>query len=313
MKSIQYLLHQQINKTKWDDCINNASNGLLYACSGYLDSMAPQWNALVLNDYDMVMPLPCRKKAGINYLFQPSITPALGIFGNDITQEIGIAFLNAIPKQFKLWDLSFNSSNKIEYTGGTIVARNNYVLNLNDSYDQLQQKYSENIHRNIAKAVKSGCVVQKDISFDYVTAICKKEFPKFTQVEDGLFEMLHKVYKTYKVHSKVYGVFSKEGTLLASAIFLFFKNRAYYWLVGNTTESKQYGASSLLIDSFIKEHAGTNLLLDFEGSDTASVADFYKKFGAVAEPYSTLYLNKLPFPFSLLKPLPEHYRLLISK
>lgn len=223
MKRIQYLLHQQINKTKWDDCVSNAANGLLYACSGYLDSMVQQWNALVLNDYEMVMPLPCRKKAGISYLFQPSITPALGIFGNGITGEIGIEFLNSIPKQFKLWDLSFNSSNKIVYTGGTIVARNNFVLNLNDSYNQLRQNYSENIQRNIAKAVKSGCVVKKDISFDDVAAICKREFPKFTQVEDGLFEMLHKVYKTYKADAKMYGVFSNEGTLLASAIFLFFK------------------------------------------------------------------------------------------
>jgi hypothetical protein len=313
MESIQYLIHQQINKAKWNDCIHKADNGLLYACSGYLDSMAPQWNALVLNDYEMVMPLPCRKKIGINYLFQPSITPALGIFGNGITPEIITEFLNTIPKEFKVWDLSFNNSNKILYNDGAIVVRNNYVLDLNAPYNQIQKNYSENIQRNIAKAVKSGCVVQKDISFDAVAAICKREFPKFTRVEDGLFEKLHDVYRTYKTDSKTYAVFTNEGTLLASAIFLFFKNRAYYWLVGNSPESKQYGASSLLIDSFIKEHAGKNLLLDFEGSDTISVADFYKKFGAVLEPYTTLYLNKLPFPFSLLKPLPQHYRLLISK
>ena len=66
-------------------------------------------------------------------------------------------------------------------------------------------------------------------------------------------------------------------------------------------------------DITLRFNAGKNLLLDFEGSDTASVADFYKKFGAISEPFTTLYLNKLRFPFSLVKPLPHHYKLLISK
>ena len=210
MKSIQYLLHQQINKKKWDDCINNAANGLLYAASTYLDGMAIQWDALVLNDYEIVMPLPCRKKYGINYLFQPSITPALGVIGNGITAEIITAFLHAIPNKFKVWDISFNRSNKILFTNATVIARNNYVLNLNNSYNQLKQNYSENINRNIAKAIKSNCVVKKNISFEEVAAICKIEFPKFTNVENGLFEKLYEVYKACKNIAETYGVFTKK-------------------------------------------------------------------------------------------------------
>jgi hypothetical protein len=313
MDNIQYLLHHQIDRLKWDKCVNNAANGLLYAGSRYLDSMATRWDALVLNDYEIIMPLPCRKKFGINYLFQPSITPALGIIGNTVTQAIIDTFLKAIPNKFKVWDLSFNSSNTILHTSGIIVARNNYILNLNNSYRQIRQNYSENINRNIARAIKNGCVIKKDISFNEVAEICKIEFPKFTTVEEGMFEKLHTAYKTCQANSKNYGVFTKEGILLASCIFLFFKDRVYYWLVGNTPQSKEYGASSLLIDAFIKEHAGHNLLLDFEGSDTKSVAGFYKKFGASPEAYTTLYVNKLPFPFNLLKPLPQHYRSLISK
>jgi hypothetical protein len=313
MESIQYFSYNQIDKKKWDDCILAAGNGLLYACSSYLDSMAVHWDALVLNDYEMVMPLPCRKKMGFNYLFQPSITPALGIFGNRVTPDIVTSFINAIPAKFKLWDLSFNNNNVIGVGKGTIVKRSNYVLALNKSYDQLQKNYSENIHRNIARAIKTGCVLKKDIAFEDIAAICKKEFPKFTTVENGLFEKLQAVYKIYKADAENYGVYSPKGNLVASCIFLFFKNRVYYWLVGNTPESKQLGASSLLIDSFIKDHAGKELMLDFEGSDAVSVAEFYKKFGASLEQYTTVYLNKLPFPFSLFKPFPEHYSSLISE
>mgnify|MGYP005608752309 FL=1 len=59
MESIQYFSYQQIDKKKWDNCIAAAGNGLLDACSGYLDSMAVHGDALVLKDYEMVMPLPC--------------------------------------------------------------------------------------------------------------------------------------------------------------------------------------------------------------------------------------------------------------
>jgi hypothetical protein len=310
---IIYLTYQQINKTKWDACIENADNGLIYACSSYLDCMAPFWSALVFNNYEMVMPLPVRTKLGISYIFQPSITPALGVFGNNVSPDIINAFIKAIPSRFKLLDISFNSSNKVLYTHGTILTRNNYVLNLNLKYADIRQNYSDNIKRNIAKAIKNNCVLKKHISFDEVAVICKKSFPDFTKVETGLFKKLKKAYDIYKTDSETYGVFTREGTLLASCIFLFFKNRAYYWLVGNTPQSKLYGASSLLLDSFIQQYAGKNILLDFEGSDTISVGDFYKKFGSAQESYYTLYLNKLPFPLNLLKPLPQYYRKLISK
>jgi len=42
--------------------------------------MADQWDALVLNDYEAVMPLTWNKKYGIHYLFQPFFCASLGVF-----------------------------------------------------------------------------------------------------------------------------------------------------------------------------------------------------------------------------------------
>ena len=44
---IAYLTHDQIDKSRWDDCIAHAVNGMAYAWSWYLDVVHPGWEALV--------------------------------------------------------------------------------------------------------------------------------------------------------------------------------------------------------------------------------------------------------------------------
>src|SRR5690349_15942560 len=104
--NIQYITHQNIDRAKWDTCIDNASNGLIYGYSFYLDHMAKHWDALVLNDYESVMPLTWNKKYGFHYLYQPPFVASSGVFGNDISELTVTNFLNAIPPRFKLIEIS---------------------------------------------------------------------------------------------------------------------------------------------------------------------------------------------------------------
>ena len=91
-----------------------------------------------------------------------------------------------------------------------------------------------------------------------------------------------------------YGVYSSNNQLTASCAYVFSHNRAYYILVGNHPDSRTSGASHLMIDHFIKEHAGENLILDFEGSNISSLAFFYKSFGSTLEKYPGIKMNRLP-------------------
>ena len=100
--------HNNIDKQKWDACITNANNGVVYAYSFYLDAMAKNWEALVLNDYEMVMPLTYNKKYGIYYLYQPPFCAQLGVFGNELTKEIVEKFIATIPLKYKYWDVYLN-------------------------------------------------------------------------------------------------------------------------------------------------------------------------------------------------------------
>ncbi len=299
---IQWLPNKQIDKAKWDRCIDNAGNGLIYAYSFYLDNMAKDWDALVLNDYEAVMPLTWNKKYGIHYLYQPFLTAQLGVFGNLISAELLENFFKAIPVKFKYLDISLNQNNIFPLKNFVLYQRSNYVLDLNKPYDQLYSNYRENIQRNIKKALQSGCTIQKGFDIIKVIGLAlqqMKTHSKESADNVGRFRNLYQLLAPQK-KAVTYGI-SLEDELLASAVFFFSHNRAYYILVGNHPDGKTIGASHALINAFIKDHAGKKILLDFEGSDIPSLALFYSSFGAVEEKYSGLKLNRLPIYLKWMK------------
>jgi hypothetical protein len=296
--TIQYLTRSQIDTSKWDQCISRAANGRIYACSFYLDCMAQQWDALVLNDYDAVMPLTWNSKYGIHYLYQPFLAAQLGVFGSDNVR----VFIEAIPGHFRYIDIYLNSGNTNALNTESVLLRDNYILDLHHPYEELNNAYRENIRRNIKKAKQAGCTVVKDFDVETVIALASTQMhlhDKNVEENIGRFRRLYKLLKTEN-KATTYGI-SLQGVVIASCVFFFSHNRAYYILVGNHPNGKTIGASHALIDAFIADHAGQDLLLDFEGSDIRNLAFFYSSFGAVQEIYPALKINRLPFYLKWLK------------
>lgn len=300
--NIQYLPHSEIDKRKWDICIDTSKNGLAYAYSYFLDAMSKNWDALILNDYEAMMPLTWNKKYGIYYLYQPFLTAQSGVFGNNINASLLESFLDAVPKKFQYWDICLNQGNIFTVEGYPLFQRSNFILHLNKPYTELFNGYNENIRRNVKKAEQLGCTIQKDFDVGYVISLASNQMKQFTHnYEDGLerFKILYPDLHKKGIATS-YGVFLKEQ-LLASCVILYSHNRIYYVLVGNHPDGKTTGASHALIDAIIKDHAEKNLLLDFEGSDIPGLAFFYSSFGSVEEKYSALRLNRLPFYLRWMK------------
>jgi hypothetical protein len=295
--NIRYVTHSEIDKVKWNACIDKADNGLIYGYSFYLDHMAKSWDALVLNNYEAVLPLTWNKKYGIHYLYQPFLTAQLGVFGNNINAELVEIFLKAIPAKFKYWDIYLNYANVFDLKNFNLYSRINYVLDLNKSYPELYKAYRESSQRNIKKAEQAGSIVQKDFDVEVVISLALQQMKTYTKESDDNVDRFRKLYQyLYRQQKAItYGIASAQNELLSSCVFFFSRNRAYYILVGNHPNGKEVGSSHALIDAFIKDHAGKKMLLDFEGSDIRSLAFFYSSFGAVEEKYAAIRLNKLPW------------------
>lgn len=297
MNGIHYISYASINKEKWDRCIDQSVNGLIYGYSWYIDAMMQQWDALVLNDYEAVMPLTGNKKYGISYLYQPYFCASLGIFSvQPLTSALVEQFLKAIPTRFRYIDIYLNKGNLFSVAGFPLTERINYVLSLNKPYNTIADSYRTNLKRNIKKAEQSNMQVKQHVELDAIITLAKETMQRVSAITDEQINNFKTVVaEAGKLkQAETLGIYSANNQLLASAVFLYSHKRWYYILVGNHPNGKTLSASHYLIDRFIALHADTDALLDFEGSDIRNLAFFYSSYGATEERYPALRMNRLP-------------------
>ena len=296
---IKYLLHNEIDKKKWDECIKESFNGMIYASSWYLGIVGDEWEALIENDYERVFPLIPGKKWGIHYLYQPVFTQQLGVFSKSLlSPEIVNKFLNSIPDKFRFAEINLNTFNNPKTGKFKLKEWLNYELDLINSYDKLFQNYSTNLKRNLKKAEKHTLSLSKNVKPDEIIKIFRENRgSKISRLQEEDYFKLHRLgyMGIYKGLIQTYGVYTDKNELCAGAVFAKSNKKMIFLFSGLTQEGKDKNAMAFLIDSFIKEHAQNHLTLDFEGSNDPNLARFYKGFGSVKCTYPHIIINNLPF------------------
>lgn len=299
-RNLQYLQRKHIDTQQWDRCIGNAANGLIYARSFYLDSMATHWDALVLGDYEAVMPLPWRKKWGIKYLYKPAFVQQLGVFTNKpLTVELVNKFLQALPEHFPFADFFLNYA----HPGSGLPKHSNFLLPLHSAYEQIQRNYKHDLVKNLKRSSRFNLTYLKGVNYTEALAAFKELYgSRFAHVTDDEYNRFEKVFAYSKERDQlIIRAVTENGKLLSIVLVLRDMQRLYLMVSVTGTEGRTKGANHVLIDRLIQEFAGSNLYLDFEGSDQPGIAHFYKNFGAADQPYFHYYYNKLPWPLRLLK------------
>ncbi len=292
---IQYLKHKQIDKQKWDLAIENSHNGLVYALSWYLDIVSPGWDALVLGDYEAVMPLTVKQKIGFRYLIQPPFCQQLGVFysfGNEDKSQI---FLDKIQILFRYIHIQLNFEKRALENS---ALKKNYELSLKNSYELLYVSYHKNTQRNLKKAGKNSLNIINGVNTEKIWAF-KKANP-VNNLKERHYKILHSLVNTiqYKAEYESIGVLNDEGNLIAVAFFVIFKKRITMLVSSSNNQGKNKSAMFLIIDNIIKKYAGKNYILDFEGGNVEGLARFFAGFGAKPLFYSVYKQNSLSWPLN---------------
>ncbi|MDP3929826.1 MAG: hypothetical protein Q8R57_12455 [Bacteroidota bacterium] len=301
---IRYVSHAEIDQAKWDLCIEQSPNGLVYAYSWYLNIVSPNWDALILDDYLAVMPLTAHRKYFIQYLSQPFFTQQLGVFAKQaISQEILQNFLQAIPSKFRFIDIQLNEQNQLLNPKIKVRKRRNYVLDLAKPYDKIAKDYNTQNKRNLKRAKKFELQIQSISTLETILFYKLHKALTTKGVKEADYARLQLLMDKASEQQKIIckGVFDKSGELLAAGAFLAHKNRIIF-LLGNGSElGKEKGAMTYLMDNIIFLFADHRMILDFEGSEIEGIARFFRSFGAEKRNYYRYKLNRLPWILRLFK------------
>ncbi len=294
---IKYLEHTQIDLIQWDNCISNSLNRRVYAYSWYLNLVSPGWDALVDGDYERVFPLTHKRKLVFNYLAQPYFSQQLGVFSPDLITELQVdEFMKAIPQKFRFTEIHLNSMNRPGKGEGVITWRVNHEMDLSPAYSGLIGYYAQNTRRNIRKAHEAQLAITNTIGIEQLIGLFRENFGNSEgKLKVNHYATLQQLITRCLQHNMGYmlGVKTREGTLAAGAFFLVDQNRVYFLFAASSREARENGAMFFLIDRFMAENAGGNMVLDFEGGNDPNLGRFYKSFGAKEVSYPAIRISRL--------------------
>ncbi len=280
---IKYVKNKDINQSKWNDCVFYAINFRIFACSWFLDIVCDEWNALILNDYEAVMPLPFKIKRGQKYIFPPYFVPQLGVFSKmPVDEDVLLQFIKEIPSDFKFAEIRLNTQTKAP-TNFEAESYRTFLMEIVEPYNQLYSKYSQNTKRNIKKAENCGLTILNNGSISELIKLFRRsKVAKFSNFKDADYIRLEKLmYVLISMHfGQLLMVYDNKNNLQAGGFFIVIMSQAYFLFSGRGGDSDTNGAMFLLINEFIKQNSGKNLVLDFCGSNSDSLGRFYQGFGS---------------------------------
>ena len=285
---IHYLQRKDINIDKYNACIQNAVNSRIYALSYYLDIVADNWDALILDDYKAVMPLPWRSKYFIKYIYPPCWTQQLGVFSiHNFDSTLVELFIKAIPKKFLKTTIQLNS----ECNSELFSLKNNFILNLDSPYQNLHKNYRKDRKDRLKKFLKVGYKIEKNISINDLITVFKENYKEELNINLSNYLKLERLASEKKLNPITIGVYNDNRELISGSLFFRDEKRIYYVFSANNQQENKAQGNTAILDSIIQSYSNTNYILDFEGSMHAGIASFFKSFGSELETYY-LYAKK---------------------
>ena len=221
---IKLFENKQIDKQKWDNCLEQSECAKIYAYSWYLDIVAPNWKALIHDNYKAVFPLPVKKRLGISYISQPLFTQQLGLFSSDNSLNFDY-YLSQIPK--KIWLRSLQVNNHSTYA----TKKDNFELDISVDIEKIREKYSQNTKRNIKKAREQQLIIKACSTQSLIQLFKANKGKEVKEMNEESYSILSNLLDKIQVKKmgNCYGIF-KDGELISSAFLVIVSNDQFIFL-----------------------------------------------------------------------------------
>ena len=282
---IKYIQREHLDEEKYNDCIENSIQSNRYAFSSYLDIVCDNWDVLVLNDYEAVMPIPWRKKYGIKYVYQPLWVLQLGIFSKgDFTQS---DFISVVQKRFRFIELRLNFKNLLDTDSLYFIEKQFQDLKLTVGYEKV---YGSDRKKDLKRAEKSELRIELGGSpSDLITLFQNNVGKRTPEIKQQDYQNLETLINFCLIDDYGELCFAYQGeTLVAGAFFL--KHQETVTILCSSTDfsNRKNGANTFLIDEAIQRYINKYKTLNFGGSSMQTIAKYFFSFGAQEKTYPML-------------------------
>lgn len=302
---INYWKNKDIDYHIWDETIGKSYNGYIYGYSWYLDNVSEKWDALILGEYDAIMPLPIKKKLGLKVIDNPLLAEQLGIFSPNLLKPRTIqSFIDILNKSFSIINLHFNKyinldtehfSNHIEYNAI-------YELDLVPGKNIIFGMYKKELRHKLDLALRKKPMIINGITpNEFINFLFKKERPLSNKEipNEHLARvriLLSQIFRFGK--GEAYAAYNHMNELCAVSLFVRSNNKVTIPIIACDQSAFENHIIELLIHSFIFKNTGINMTMSFENEEQSPFTNIYKEFGAETKRYTIYKKNKLPWPLS---------------
>lgn len=300
VSSIQHLSREEINDDTWDETILRSINSNIYATTTWLDNMSPNWGALIIGNYDTVMPLTFKKKWGVRYLAQPAFTQSLGIFSAvSLPPDVVVTMIENAKKISAYAAININ----VEIDHPLLIKRKNYCLNIADNYQTVSASYHNVLLKNLKRSTKNMLRYKTGKDIQLPVILFEALYAHNLRLKKQYYNRIMQLATNPPKHATSFTreIRDNNNDILSASLFFKYRNRIYNIISATSSKGKKMEATRYLYDNLIREFCGSNYVLDFEGGNTPGIEQFYQQFGALPEYYYALTWNNLKWPLKLLK------------
>ena len=123
MSEIKYLKNDEIDPIMWDRCIARSHNGNVFGYSWFLDSVCNTWDAIVLGNYNAVMPLPVKKNLIFKHISLPDFLIKTNLYqAKEFDPEVYKDFINKYKPKLAVSGHIHETQNVDELYGSTLIS-----------------------------------------------------------------------------------------------------------------------------------------------------------------------------------------------
>ncbi len=287
---IKRLKYKEVDFDKYSKCLENSVQRKYSAKKEFLDiTSGKNFEILIYNDYQAVMPVPLVRKFGINFVQNPKLCQQLGVFSETDDKEINTLFLNFLNRNYLVSYYAFNDRNQFLTE---LPTRKNFIM-MSEDYETVAQRYSPKRKRKIRQEpeIKENSEIREKLSpfetREFILSTMRGADNNPKDSEDFL-QLLNTFYENNSLD--LYGYYYHEKLTNLIAVYTDFRTLA---LLGtfNDPEYMRISGASVLIDYALKNTIN-QFDFDFEGGDIPNIEEFFRGFRPKMFPYPYLQNSK---------------------